>query len=413
MQACFDAFAAERDLSPLSEGVWDECTDALAACGGEEREERMCSILCEHFLREGTEIIITGLQARPELNGFPGTIVGSLSDGRLPVLVRNTAQTRVRLRVLNMRPIGSRAPPRRESRATVQTVDEDGVHCFLYTVGASTIEMIGREPRCELFVRDVPHCKASAAARLLHFLVTRMEDGHLVTEGQYCQCSGLQMEVAIHCPAHAQDLSEAYLLELPTGHELLELIPLRYLVQPSDTHEMWSRVPTIADLARVGGMRKKQLGMPQVLPHQGDILPWPIARAVEAGEEAAVTTYLQEGGYVDARLPPQAGGCTMLMLAAQAGQVRMVVLLLARGAEPNLRHAVAGTALMGAAWMGHAAVVKQLLRTKADPKLRDEDGWNALDFATKPTDDFTGTAAEFAESHSAAAAALRSHLNGA
>ena len=80
----------------------------------------------------------------------------------------------------------------------------------------------------------------------------------------------------------------------------------------------------------------------------------------------------------------------MLMLAAQAGQVRMVVLLLARGAEPNLRHAVAGTALMGAAWMGHAAVVKQLLRAKADPKLRDADGWNALDFATKPTDDSPG-----------------------
>ena len=56
MEACFNAFAAERDLFGVREAVLDGCTDALAACGDEEREELMRSILCEHFLTEGREV---------------------------------------------------------------------------------------------------------------------------------------------------------------------------------------------------------------------------------------------------------------------------------------------------------------------------------------------------------------------
>ena len=62
----------------------------------------------------------------------------------------------------------------------------DGDYSFLYTVGASAIETRGREFRRELFVRDVPEGKTAAVARLLNLLVWRVEDGHLVTEPQYC-----------------------------------------------------------------------------------------------------------------------------------------------------------------------------------------------------------------------------------
>jgi len=378
MQACFDAFADERGFLGVKDAAWDRCTDALAACGERERDACMSSILCEHFLNIGTEIIITGLQARPELNGFVGTLIGAPQDGRVPTQVRNTAQDLVRLRLPNLRPIGQWSSGVAGGLAdhalrgdTMRTVDQHDGRCYLHTVGACA-----RGAARELFVRDVPHCKARSAARLLNFLVSRMDDSHTVSEPQYCQCSGLQMEVAIHPPEHARELSAEYGLGLSSGMELIEMIPL-LPVRAADTPEMWSRVPTLADQAHLGAP-KQQRGMPQVLPHQGDILPSDVARAAEAGDEAAVRAYLEDGGYVDARL---SGGATLLMLAARAGLARLAVLLLARGAEPNLRHAAAGTALMSAAEKGHAAVVKQLLRSKADPKLVDGDGSSALDFA--------------------------------
>ena len=384
MQACFDAFADEREFLGVKDAAWDRCTEALAACGERERDACMSSILCEHFLDIGTEIIITGLQARPELNGFVGTLIGAPQDGRVPTQVRNTAQDLVRLRLPNLRPIGqwssgvgrtawtTHCVDHALGGDTLRTVDQHDGRCYLHTVGACA-----RGAARELFVRDVPHCKARSAARLLNFLVSRMDDSHTVSEPQYCQCSGLQMEVAIHPPEHARDLSAEYGLGLSGGMELIEMIPL-LPVRAADTPEMWSRVPTLADQAS-RGVPKQQLGMPQVLPHQGDILQLDVARAAEAGDEAAVRAYLEDGGYVDARL--LSGGATLLMLAAGSGLARLAVLLLARGAEPNLRHAAAGTALMSAAEKGHAAVVKQLLRSKADPKLVDADGSSALDFA--------------------------------
>jgi len=416
MQACFDAFADERGFLGVKDAAWDRCTDALSACGDHERDACMSSILCEHFLNIGTEIIITGLQARPELNGFVGTLIGAPQDGRVPTQVRNTAQDLVRLRLPNLRPIGQwssgvaggdgelfvparglaggdtlRTLDQHERPIgqwssgvaggladhapggdTMRTVDQHDGRCYLHTVGACA-----RGAARELFVRGVPHCKARSAARLLNFLVSRMDDSHTVSEPQYCQCSGLQMEVAIHPPEHARDLSAEYGLGLSGGMELIEMIPL-LPVRAADTPEMWSRVPTLADQAN-RGVPKQQLGMPQVLPHQGDILQLDVARAAEAGDEAAVRAYLEDGGYVDARL--SGAGATLLMLAAGQGLARLAVLLLARGAEPNLRHAAAGTALMSAAEKGHAPVVKQLLRSKADPKLVDGDGSSALDFA--------------------------------
>ena len=349
----------------------------------------MSAILCEHFLTLGCEFVITGLQARPELNGFLATVVGALEDGRVPAEVRNTARNSVRLRLPNMRPLGCSGPRSTTSGHAVRTVDQPQGGCYVHTVGVCggsvmqpALEIHGRE----LFVRDVPNCKSASVARLVNFLVSRMEDGHPILEPQYVQCSGLQMEVAVHPPAPARDLSEAYHLQLPNGNELIELIPLMP-VQPADTDEMWSRVPMPAEQANLPGMgavkklESYQLGGPQLLPHQGDILSSEVGIAAEEGDEATVSAYLEAGGYVNARFPTEAGAMTLLMLAARAGQTALVVLLLARGAEPNLRHACFGTALMAAAEMGNTAIIKQLLRAGAIPKLLDADGRTARDFA--------------------------------
>ena len=393
MLACFDAFAAEREAFGIDETVWSRCIDKLAACGAGERDEHMTAILCKHFLVSGTKVIITGLQARPELNGRVATIIGEIQDGRIPAEVHDgekpsNVRTGARLRLPNMRPTGSgqQRPPAHTVR-----IELDGDMNYVHTTGVCALGA-GRE----LFVRDVPCSKAQAVAELLNFLVSRMEEGHPVSEPQICQRSGLQMEVAIHPPHNARDLSDAYFLQLPRGNELVELIP-GMPVQPSDTDTMWSRVPTVADQAKMPGISPQQIGMPQSLAHQGDILPWSVSRAAEAGDEATVSAYLQGGVLVNTRTTAESAGITLLMLAAREGQTRMVVLLLARGAEPNLRHAVGGTALMSAAERGHEAVIQQLLRATADPTLVDADGCTALDYAEEGK-------------HPAAAAALRNAL---
>ena len=159
-------------------------------------------------------------------------------------------------------------------------------------------------------------------------------------------------------------------VRFPHRHsELMELdTPLGRL--PTDDHAMWGRVPTIHDqLHRLPGLPQEMLGMPQAIPHQNDDLPWPIVQAAEAGDEAAMSAYLKDGGHANARTTIETGGITLLMLAARAGQTRMVVLLLARGGEPNLKHAHGGTALMSAAEQGHLAVAKQLLRVRHRQQL--------------------------------------------
>ena len=351
------------------------------------------AILCKNFLTIGTKVIITGLQVRPELNGRVATIVGEIKDGKIPAEVHDgekpsNVRTGARLCLLNIRPTGSgeQRPPAHTVR-----IELDGDVNYVHTAGVCALGA-GRE----LFVRDVPCSKAQAVAELLNFLVSRMEEGHPVSEEQICQCSGLQMQVAIHPPHLARDLSDAYFLQLPRGNELVELVP-GMPAQPNDTDEMWSRVPTVADQADMPRISPQQIGMPQNLAHQGDVLPWSVSRAAEASDEATVSAYLQGGVLVNTRTTAESGGITLLMLAAREGQTRMIELLLARGAEPNLRHALGGTALMSAAEKGHEEVIQQLLRANANPTLVDADGCTALDYAEEGK-------------HSAAVAVLRDAL---
>lgn len=108
-------------------------------------------------------------------------------------------------------------------------------------------------------------------------------------------------------------------------------------------------------------------------------LPTPAAFswAVERGDLAAVRGWLDEG------LDPEFDGQTIgngLMTAAWYGQLEMMQLFVARGANPRRANRNGEQALQLAAWNGHAEAVKWLLDNGAALN-RDGQQWGALHYA--------------------------------
>jgi ankyrin repeat protein len=95
---------------------------------------------------------------------------------------------------------------------------------------------------------------------------------------------------------------------------------------------------------------------------------------------AAVTEYLLDAGAeIDAK---DSSGRSALMYAASGPFPEAVGLLLERGAEVNVQGTLEGfTPLMTAAAEGLADVVRILLAAGANPDIKDEDGDTALTFA--------------------------------
>jgi ankyrin repeat protein len=75
------------------------------------------------------------------------------------------------------------------------------------------------------------------------------------------------------------------------------------------------------------------------------------------------------------------GNNSPLMLAARKGDFRFTRVLIAFGADVNLRNDDGTTALMIAARFGHTEVVDLLLREGADPNLRNSKGYTSADLA--------------------------------
>jgi hypothetical protein len=116
-RAAFDAFSASITAGVSSSATADleqaqallRMSEAALASGtisASEHEQCIHGVLQNCFLHRGTRVVITGLAARPELNGCVARVVGDLKDGRVPVEVPSEAK-HVRLRPANMRP----APP--------------------------------------------------------------------------------------------------------------------------------------------------------------------------------------------------------------------------------------------------------------------------------------------------------------
>lgn len=72
---------------------------------------------------------------------------------------------------------------------------------------------------------------------------------------------------------------------------------------------------------------------------------------------------------------------TPLMLAARAGDFKMARVLIAFGADVNLRNDEGTTPLMLASRYGHTEVVELLLKEGADTSLRNSKGYTSLDLA--------------------------------
>ena len=247
MEATFDAFAGMYEQFGISTVRWDAEMKALALCSSEEqREQYMCGLLCGLFLKNGTKVLITDLQSRPELNSQSAVIIGEYRDGRLPVHIHDE---RMRIRLCNLRPAGfSRRRTDLSGHSIRAVADDDGSTAFMYTVGVCALgdsviypmlEAYGRE----LFVRDVPKAKAEAVAKLMNYLVSRMQDGHAVEDEQLCQSHGLLMVSKLHTEASAEALRDEFDLELPVTSGLIELYP----GVVSDDPEVWGGVPTKAD----------------------------------------------------------------------------------------------------------------------------------------------------------------------
>lgn len=108
-------------------------------------------------------------------------------------------------------------------------------------------------------------------------------------------------------------------------------------------------------------------------------LPDPVtfAWAVESGDKAKVAGWLDEG------LDPDFQGArvgTGLMIAAWEGNLEMMKLFVARGANPRRANRNGEQALQLAAWNGHVEAVKWLLDNGAAIN-RDGNYWGALHYA--------------------------------
>jgi ankyrin repeat protein len=101
--------------------------------------------------------------------------------------------------------------------------------------------------------------------------------------------------------------------------------------------------------------------------------------AADAGQVDAVSLLLEHGAEVDWR---DNKGETALWVVAARGNARMVQALLKGGASTSLTPKMdTRTPLLKAAARGHASVVKVLLAANADPEAQTDDGMTALKLA--------------------------------
>jgi hypothetical protein len=105
-RVAFDAFAASggADLEDAQSLLgMSEAALAAGRISASEHEQCIHGIMQKAFLHLGARVVITGLTARPELNGRVARVVGEIRDGRAPVEVASEG-LHVRLRPANMRP---------------------------------------------------------------------------------------------------------------------------------------------------------------------------------------------------------------------------------------------------------------------------------------------------------------------
>jgi ankyrin repeat protein len=104
--------------------------------------------------------------------------------------------------------------------------------------------------------------------------------------------------------------------------------------------------------------------------------------AASAGDIPALKLLLAQGSSVDSR---DGNGATPLFAAAFNGQLEAIELLLQNGAEVNAGNQVNYTSLMAAAREKKVKVVTALLKAKADPEIKAQSGMKAIHWAMLDT----------------------------
>jgi ankyrin repeat protein len=118
--------------------------------------------------------------------------------------------------------------------------------------------------------------------------------------------------------------------------------------------------------------------------HAGEITP--LTRAIDSDSEHRVEI-VRLLISARAQINPQ-GKFAMSSLMHAVGDLEIVKLLIANGADVNQKNFRGATALMAAAIDGPASVVKYLLEHGADVNARDKDGTTALMCAESQRDEF-------------------------
>ncbi|MFZ5867999.1 MAG: ankyrin repeat domain-containing protein [Thermodesulfobacteriota bacterium] len=108
-----------------------------------------------------------------------------------------------------------------------------------------------------------------------------------------------------------------------------------------------------------------------------------LERASDAGHVKVVELLLGKGARVNGTNPY---GCS-LVLAASRGHLGVVELLVGTGPDVNTQGANGSTPLMVAAWNGHSEVVKYLLAKGADANVKNEDCYTPLNGYSPVTPD--------------------------
>ena len=143
-------------------------------------------------------------------------------------------------------------------------------------------------------------------------------------------------------------------------------------------------VQGLAEVVQVGGeeIRGEQFAIMGDIVCVENVKSNRLVRAVMSDDLDEVKARVMMRAKVNAR-DKSRDGMTPLHAAVENGNIEIIKLLLAKGAQINARNKVGGTPLMWAAVYGNDDAVKELLKAGADKSLKDEDGKTARDWAIK------------------------------
>jgi len=111
-----------------------------------------------------------------------------------------------------------------------------------------------------------------------------------------------------------------------------------------------------------------------------ELARWLFDRA-RAGESEQLAGYIEDGMPVNLT---DAGGNTLLMLAAYHGHAKAVAVLVDHGATVDALNDRGQTPLAGAVFKGYEDVVRVLIDNGADPRAGTPSAWDTATFFDRP-----------------------------